>query len=76
MPHITVKLWPGPSEKQKARLAEQIVEDVVATLNTSEDSVSVAIEEVEPQEWTEKVYKPEIAKNMAKLYKKPGYDPL
>ena len=76
MPHITVKLWPGPSEKQKVRLAEQIVEDVVATLKTSEDSVSVAIEEIKPQEWTEKVYIPEIAKNMAKLYKKPGYDPL
>jgi len=76
MPHVIVRLWPGPSEKQKARLAAQIVEDVVATLNMDEDSVSVAMEEVKPQDWTEKVYKPEIAKNMAKLYKKPGYDPL
>ena len=27
MPHVIVKLWPGKSEQQKARLAEQITED-------------------------------------------------
>ena len=25
MPHVIVKLWPGKSEQQKARLAEEIV---------------------------------------------------
>jgi 4-oxalocrotonate tautomerase len=42
-------------------------------LNYGEESVSVAIEEVEPQDWAEKVYKPDIVNNMKKLYKKPGY---
>jgi Uncharacterized protein, 4-oxalocrotonate tautomerase homolog len=75
MPHIIVKLWPGRSEEQKIRLAEQIVQDVIATLGSSEASISVAIEEVKQEDWTEKVYGPDIAGNLGKLYKKPGYKP-
>jgi 4-oxalocrotonate tautomerase len=74
MPHIVVKLWPGKSEEQKARLTEAITKDVMETLNYAEKSVSVAIEEFQPQDWAEKVYKPEIQNNLDKLYKKPGYD--
>jgi 4-oxalocrotonate tautomerase len=73
MPHVIVKLWPGKSEQQKIRLAEEIVKDVMNVLNYGEDSVSVAIEEVKPQDWAEKVYKPHILNNVEKLYKKPGY---
>jgi 4-oxalocrotonate tautomerase len=76
MPHIIVKLYPGRSEQQQIRLAEQIVKDVVAVLNSDEDSVSVAIEEVNPEDWAEKVYRPDIANYWDKLYKKPGYNPL
>ena len=76
MPHVIVKLWPGPSEQQKSRLAEQIVKDVVSILGSGEESISVAIEEVKPGDWMEKVYNPDIAKHMAKLYKKPGYKPF
>jgi 4-oxalocrotonate tautomerase len=32
------------------------------------------MEEIEPQDWVEKVYKPEIKSNLDGLYKKPGYD--
>jgi len=73
MPHVIVKLWPGKSEQQKVRLAEEIVKDVTKVLNYGEESVSVAIEEVEPQDWAEKVYQPDIVSNSEKLYKKPGY---
>ncbi len=73
MPHVIVKLWPGKSEQQKVRLAEEIVKDVMNVMNYGEESVSVAIEEVKPQDWAEKVYKPEIVNNSEKLYKKPGY---
>jgi len=76
MPHVTVKLYPGRSEEQKSRLAEAIVKDVVALARCEEKSVSVAIEEVKPEDWAEKVYKPEILCNFEKLYKKPGYNPL
>ncbi len=73
MPHVIVKLWPGKSEQRKVRLAEAIVQDVMNVLNYGEESVSVAIEEVKPQDWAEKVYGPDIVKNSEKLYKNPGY---
>ncbi len=76
MPHISIKLYPGRSEQQKVRLAEQIVKDVISLLESSEDSISVAIEEINPEDWVEKVYQPEILDNPEKLYKKPGYNPL
>ena len=76
MPHVIVKLLPGRSEQQKVQLAQQIVKDVVRIANTDDKSVSVAIEEVNAKDWTEKVYKPEIARHWDKLYKKPEYEPL
>ena len=39
------------------------------------DPVSVALEEVEPKDWTEAVYEPDIRGRWNTLYKKPGYDP-
>jgi 4-oxalocrotonate tautomerase len=76
MPHVIVKLWPGKSEKQKVQLAEQITEAVKTVLGYGEESVSVTMEEVNPQDWTERVYKPDIVNGHGKLYKKPGYDPF
>lgn len=73
MPHIVVKLWPGSSEQQKAQLAERIVQSGVEILGKGEEAFSVAIEEVSPNEWAEKVYRPEIVPAMDKLYRKPGY---
>lgn len=40
------------------------------------NSVSVAIEDIEPKDWTEKVYVPDILAKPEKIYKKPGYNPL
>jgi 4-oxalocrotonate tautomerase len=76
MPHIIVKLYPGRSEQQKTRLAEEIVKDVVAIAKCEEGSVSVAMEEIKPEDWPEKVYKADILNNPHKLYKKPGYNPF
>ena len=73
MPHVIIKLWPGKSEEQKTRLAKEIVKDVTKVLNYGEESVSVAFEEVEPQDWAEKVYRPDIVNDPERLYKKPGY---
>ncbi len=73
MPHVIVKLWPGNSERQKARLAEEIAKDVMTILHFGEESVSVAIEEVSSRDWAEEVYQPDIKDKWDKLYKKPGY---
>jgi len=74
MPHVIVKLWPGKSEQQKKTLADAITKDIMEILHYGEESVSVAMEEVKPSEWVEKVYRPEVKNNLDKLYKKPGYD--
>ena len=73
MPQVTVKLWPGRSEQTKQRLADAIVKDVVNIVGCGEESVSVAIEEVDPKDWKEKVYDPLIRRKMDTLYKKLGY---
>ena len=75
MPHVIVKLHPGRTEKQKRRLTEAIVRDVVEIAKCAEKSVSVALEEVHPDDWNEKVYAPDILNGSGTLYKKPGYAP-
>lgn len=73
MPHVIVKLWPGKSEEQKTRLAKAITKDVMEVLNYGEESVSVAMEEITPADWKDRVYKPDIMWHSESLYKRPGY---
>ena len=73
MPHVIVKMWPGRSEQQKKQLTEAIVKDVMDALGAEEKWISVAIEDVPQKDWAEKVYKPEIQKNLQMLYRKPDY---
>ena len=48
----------------------------MAIANVGNEAVSVAIEEIKPGDWTEKVYKPDILSSCGKLYKKLGYNQL
>jgi 4-oxalocrotonate tautomerase len=74
MPHVIVKLWPGKSESQKTRLAEKITRDVVEVFDYGEESVSVAMEEIESSDWADQVFRPDIKSKWDALYKKPGYE--
>ncbi len=76
MPHVIVKLYPGRSEEQKLKLADEIVKDVVTIAKCYEKSVSVAFEEIEKEDWAKKVYKPDILDKKDSLYKEPGYNPF
>jgi 4-oxalocrotonate tautomerase len=76
MPHVIVKLYPGRSAEQKKQLAREIVKSVVEIAKCKQKSVSVAIEEVAPDDWAEKVYKPDIVNNKKNLVVTPGYNPL
>jgi 4-oxalocrotonate tautomerase len=73
MPHIIVKLWKGKSESQKKKLADELTKTAMSVIGYGEESFSVAIEDIEPNEWKEKVYQPDIIKQKEKLYKEPGY---
>ena len=76
MPHVIVKLYPGRSEEQKIKLTDAIVKNVAAIACCDENSVSVAFEEIEKEDWAEKVYKPDILDKRDSLYKQPGYNPF
>ncbi len=73
MPHVIVKLWPGKSDEQKKRLAEEITRSVMDVLNYGDEAVSVGFEEIDPPHWKENVYQPDIQEKWNLLYKKPGY---
>jgi 4-oxalocrotonate tautomerase len=76
MPHVIVKMYAGRSEQDKARLAEEVAKALRTVIGSADKSISVAIEDVAPDEWAEKVYRPDIKAKWDTLYKTPGYDPL
>ncbi len=57
-------------------LAAEVTKAALTMLNYGEDSVSGRIEDVEPRDWAEKVFKPDILGKPETIYKKPGYTPL
>ena len=73
MQHVIVKMYSGRSTSDKKRLAEEITKVVKNVLNYGDEAISVGIEDVEPADWAEKVYRPDIIAKSENIYKKPGY---
>ena len=73
MPHVIVKLWPGNTLAQKQALSDAIVRDVTNTLGFGDETVSVRFEEVPSNDWTDRVYNPDILGKWDSLTKEPGY---
>ena len=76
MPHVTVKLYPGRSEEAKQRLTRKITQAILDETGCKERSISVAIEEVAPEDWAEAVFREDILNTRGTLYKEPGYNPF
>ena len=57
-------------------LAREIVKNVREIAICEEKSVSVAFEEVAPEEWAEAVYQPDIIDKKENLVVRPGYNPF
>jgi 4-oxalocrotonate tautomerase len=76
MPHVIVKLYAGRSEQEKARLADEVARAVQTAIGSAEKSISVAIEDIAPEDWAGKVYGPDIKDKWDTIYRKPGYKPL
>ena len=75
MPHIDIKCFPRElNDEQKAALAEDIAGVIIRHLNSKESSISVALNQVAPDDWKTQVWDTDIAPQMAQLIKKPGYD--
>ena len=73
MPHIKVQMWPGKSNEQKQVLADAMSQCIQDVLGSSEASVSVAIEDIQPDDWGSVVYEPEIEGKPELLFKQPRY---
>ena len=67
MPHITVKLWPGKTEKQKKELADRIARETARCLDDELDWVTVAFEEIAEEDWPE-VEKKEIEAHPERIF--------
>jgi 4-oxalocrotonate tautomerase len=75
MPHVIVKMYPGRTEEQKKKLVKAITDSIIKIIAADEKYISIAVEDVSPEEWAEKVYRPDILEKKDTLYKKPGYNP-
>jgi 4-oxalocrotonate tautomerase len=73
LPHIIVKMHAGRDDLQKQRLADEIARVVLTTLGSPEAAISVAIEDVAPADWIQRVYGPDIEAKPETLFRKPGY---
>ena len=73
MPHVVIKLLAGRSEATKQHLADEVTQAVMASIDCTEDAVSVDIQDVGKSEWADQVDTPEIAPHLDRLYKKPGF---
>lgn len=74
MPHIDVKFFPRElNEEQQQALANELSDVIVRHLQSKESSVSVALQQVQPDDWKSQVWDKEIAPVLDTLAKKPGY---
>lgn len=72
MPHVTVKCYKGRTKEHLQRVADKIANCVAEELEVSPDVVSVSIEEIEKDKWSE-VYNNDIYGNKDILYVEPKY---
>ncbi|MDX6914900.1 tautomerase PptA [Pectobacterium carotovorum] len=74
MPHIDVKYFPrNLSEEEKKAVAGDLAAVLKKHFGSSDDSLSVALNEVQPDRWKDEVYDPIIKPHLDTLAKKPGY---
>jgi 4-oxalocrotonate tautomerase len=74
MPHIIVKMYPGRDEATKQNLTKKIEQLFIDELGSSSDSLSIGIEDIQPENWQETVVKPDIINKKETITKMPGYD--
>ena len=74
MPQIDIKCFPRDlNDEQKTALAEDIAEVIIRHFNSKDSSVSVALNQVNQEDWKAQVWDTEIGPKLDELIKKPGY---
>ncbi|MEU6067453.1 MULTISPECIES: amino acid adenylation domain-containing protein [Streptomyces] len=74
VPHVNIKHFPNNLEAdQISALVDAITSAVRTAFSVDEGAVSIALEPVAQDVWTERVYIPEIVKGTGNLVKAPNY---
>ena len=55
MPHVEIKMFAGRDEELKKKVADAIVDTMIAELGCAKEHLSVAIHDVDPADWNEEV---------------------
>lgn len=51
MPHISVMMYPGRDAATKELIAKNLKDELVRTLNSNPDVISVSVEDITPEAW-------------------------
>lgn len=74
MPHVDIKCFPRDlNDDEKTALAADIAAAITRHLGSKDGAISVALNQVQQEQWKSEVWDTEIAPQMAQLIKKPGY---
>lgn len=77
MPHIIIKLWPGKTGEQKEELVKKFKSAMNETLIVPEKAITVAFDEINPENWYEDIHIPLIEGNVSKdMFIPEGYKPF
>ena len=66
MPYINIKAWPK-DQATKEKLVNKINEAFLEIWGCPQEAITIAIEEVAPEQWEEAVVKPEILPQADKM---------
>ncbi len=74
MPHVDIKCFPRElNEEEKTALAADIAAAITRHLGSKDGAISVALNQVQQDQWKSQVWDTEIAPQLETLIKKPGY---
>ena len=55
MPHVEINMFAGRDDETKKRVADAVVETMMKELGCAKNHLSVAIHDVDPADWNEKI---------------------
>ena len=74
MPHVLIKHFSVPlDEQRKSELVAAVTRAVTCALGCEEGVISIALEPIPQEDWTDLVYLPEIVNRRHLLCKPPSY---
>lgn len=77
MPHVIIKFFDTTlTDANKVALARSLTQTLTATLGCTAGAVSIALRPVQPADWNEEVFVPDISRRGTELIKMPDYAAL